>query len=69
MKPNQFMSLINSIEEVMENDDVDIIVVGKDSGGGRIGESDLKFNHISDMQFDRENKQIQNYYHDFNIVC
>ena len=69
MKPNQFMSLINSIEEVMENDDVDIIVVGKDSGGGRIGESDLKFNHISDIQFDRENKQIQIYYHNFNIVC
>jgi len=69
MKLNQFMSLINSIEEVMENDDVDIIVVGKDSGGGRIGESDLKFNHISDIQFDRENKQIQIYYHDFNIVC
>ena len=69
MKLNQFMSLINSIEEVMENDDVDIIVVGKDSGGGRIGESDLKFNHISDTQFDRENKQIQIYYHDFNIVC
>ena len=69
MKLNQFMSLMNGIEEVMENDDVDIVVVGKDSGGGRIGESDLKFNHISDIQFDRENKQIQIYYHDFNIVC
>ena len=69
MKLNQFMSLINSIEEVMENDDVDIIVVGKDSSGGRIGESGLKFNHISNIQFDRENKQIQIYYHDFNIVC
>ena len=53
----------------MENDDVDIVVVGKDGGGGgRIGESDLKFNHINDIQFDRENKQIQIYYHDFNIV-
>ena len=45
-----------------------IWVVGKDGGGGRIGESDLKFNHINDIQFDRENKQIQIYYHDFNIV-
>ena len=69
MKLNQFMSLMNGIEEVMENDDVDIVVVGKDSGGGRIGKSDLKFNHISDIQFDRENKQIQIYYHNFNIVC
>ena len=69
MKLNQFLSLLNGIEEVMENDDVDIVVVGKDGAGGRIGESDLKFNHISDIQFDRENKQIQIYYHDFNIVC
>ena len=69
MKLNQFMSLMNGIEEVMENDDVDIVVVGKDGGGGRIGGSDLKFNHISDIQFDRENKQIQIYYHDFNIAC
>ena len=69
MKLNQFLSLMNGIEEVMENDDVDIVVVGKDGGGGRIGESDLKFNHISDIQFDRENKQIHIYYHDFNIVC
>jgi len=68
MKLNQFLSLMNDIEEVMENDDVDIVVVGKDGGGGRIGKSDLKFNHISDIQFDRENKQIQIYYHDFNIV-
>ena len=68
MKLNQFMSLMNGIEEVMEDDDVDIVVVGKDGGGGRIGESGLKFNHISDIQFDRENKQIQIYYHDFNIV-
>lgn len=68
MKFNQFLSLIDSIREVMDNDDVDIVVVGKDSGGGRIGESDLKFNHISDIQFDREHKQIQIYYHNFNIV-
>ena len=68
MKLNQFLSLMNSIEEVMENDDVDIVVVGKDGGGGRIGESDFKFNHINDIQFDRENKQIQIYYHNFNIV-
>ena len=51
MKLNQFLSLMASIEEVMENDDVDIVVVGKDGGGGRIGKSDLKFNHISDIQF------------------
>ena len=69
MKLNQFLGLMNGIEEVMENDDVDIVVVGKDGGGGRIGESDLKFNHISDIQFDRENKQIQIYYHDFKVVC
>ena len=68
MKLNQFLSLMASIKEVMENDDVDIVVVGKDGGGGRIGESDLKFNHISDIQFDRENKQIQIFYHNFNIV-
>ena len=68
MKLNQFLSLMNGIEEVMENDDVDIVVVGKDGGGGQIGESDLKFNHISDIQFDRENKQIQIYCHDFNMV-
>ena len=68
MKLNQFVRLLNGIEEVMENDDVDIVVVGKDGGGGRLGESDLKFNHISDIQFDRENKQIQIYYHDFNVV-
>ena len=69
MKLNQFLNQMNSIKEVMENDDVDIVVVGKDdSGGERIGESDLKFNHINDIQFDRENKQIQIYYHDFNIV-
>ncbi|RZP22769.1 MAG: hypothetical protein EVA26_02740 [Burkholderiaceae bacterium] len=68
MKLNQFLHLMSSIEEVMENDDVDIVVVGKDSGGGRIGDSDLKFNHINDIQFDRENKQIQIYYHNFNVV-
>ena len=68
MKFNQFLSLIASIREVMDNDDVDIVVVGKDGGGGRIGEFDLKFNHISDIQFDREHKQIQIYYHNFNIV-
>ena len=34
MKLNQFLHLMNSIEEVMENDDVDIVVVGKDSGEG-----------------------------------
>ena len=59
---------MDSIKEVMENDDVDIVVIGKDGGGQRIEGSDLKFNHISDIQFDRENKQIQIYYHDFNIV-
>ena len=69
MKLNRFLSLMNGIAEVMENDDVDIVVVGKDGGGGRIGGSDLIFNHISDIQFDRENKQIQIYYHDFNIAC
>ena len=58
---------MDSIEEVMENDDVDIVVVGKDGGGGRIGESDLKFNHISDIQFDRKQTN-QIYYHNFNIV-
>ena len=68
MKLTQYFSLMNSILEVIENDDVDIVVVGKDGGGGRIGESDLKFNHISDIQFDRENKQIQIYHHNFNIV-
>ena len=68
MKLNQFLRLMNGIEEVMENDDVDIVVVGKYGGGGRIDKSDLKFNHISDIQFDRENKQIQIYYHNFNIV-
>ena len=68
MKLNQFVRLLNGIEEVMENDDVDIVVVGKDGGGGRLGESDLKFNHINDIQFDRENKQIQIFYHDFNIA-
>ena len=68
MKLNQFVRLLSGIEEVMENDDVDIVVVGKDGGGGRLGDSDLKLNHISDIQFDRENKQIQIYYHDFNIV-
>ena len=68
MKLNQFLSLMNSIEEVMENDDVDIVVVGKDCGGGRIGESDLKFNHINDILFDRDNKQIQIHYHNFNII-
>ena len=52
MKLNQFLNLMASIKGVMENDDVDIVVVGKDGGGGRIGESDLKFNHISDIQFD-----------------
>ena len=46
MKLNKFLSLMNGIEEVMENDDVDIVVVGKDGCGGRIGKSDLKFNHI-----------------------
>ena len=68
MKLNQFLHLMNSIEEVMENDDVDIVVVGKDGGGGRIGESDLKFNHINDIQFDRENKQIQIYYPFYHFV-
>ena len=68
MKLNKFLSLMNGIEEVMENDDVDIVVVGKDGCGGRIGKSDLKFNHISDIQFDRENKQIQIFYHNFNVV-
>ena len=71
MKLNQFLNQMNSIKEVMENDDVDIVVVGKDGtagNGGRIGESDFKFNHISDIQFDRENKQIQIYYHNFNVV-
>ena len=68
MKLNQFLNLMNGIEEVMDNDDVDIVVVGKDGGGGRIGDSDLKFNHINDVQFDRENKQIQIYYHNFNIL-
>ncbi|MDA9719395.1 hypothetical protein N9U60_03270 [Betaproteobacteria bacterium] len=68
MKLNQFVRLLSGIEEVMENDDVDIVVAGKDGGGGRLGDSDLKLNHISDIQFDRENKQIQIYYHDFNIV-
>ena len=67
MKLNQFLNQMNSIKEVMENDDVDIVVVGKDGGGGR-NLSDLKFNHINDIQFDRENKQIQIYYHNFNIV-
>ncbi|GIR48747.1 MAG: hypothetical protein CM15mP58_08440 [Burkholderiaceae bacterium] len=32
MKLNQFLSLMASIKEVMENDDVDIVVVGKDGG-------------------------------------
>ena len=41
MKLNQFLSLMDSIREVMENDDVDIVVVGKDGCGGRIGKSDL----------------------------
>ena len=68
MKLNQFLHLMNSIEEVMENDDVDIVVVGKDGGGGSLGESDLKFNHINDIQFDRENKQIQIYYHNFHVL-
>ena len=68
MKLNEFLGLMNSIEEVMENDDVDIVVIGKDGGGGQIGKSGLKINHISDIQFDRENKQIQIYYHNFNIV-
>ena len=68
MKLNQFLSLMASIKEVMENDDVDIVVVGKDGGGGRLGESDLKYNHISDNHFDRENNQIQIYYHNFNVV-
>ena len=40
---------MNGIEEVMENDDVDIVVVGKDGSTGQIGKSDLKFNHISDI--------------------
>ena len=44
---------MDSIKEVMENDDVDIVVIGKDGGGQRIEGSDLKFNHISDIQFDR----------------
>ena len=35
MKLNQFLNLINSIEEVMKNDDVDVVVVGKDGGGGK----------------------------------
>ena len=39
MKLNQFLHLMNSIEEVMENDDVDIVVVGKDSGEGDDNES------------------------------
>ena len=47
MKLNQFLSLMNGIEEVMENDDVDIVVVEKDGGGGRIGGSDLKILTIS----------------------
>ena len=68
MKLNQFLSLMDGIEEVMENDDVDIVVVGKDGGGGRIGKSDLKFYHINDIQFDRENKQIQIFYYNFSIA-
>ena len=68
MKLNQFLSLMASIKEVMENDDVDIVVVGKDGGGGRIGESDLKFNHISDIQFEIEKNQIQIKYHKYKIV-
>ena len=68
MKLNQFLNLMNDIGEVMENDDVDIVVASKEGGGGPIGESGLKFNHISDIQFDRENKQVQIYYHDCNMV-
>ena len=35
---------MNDIGEVMENDDVDIVVVSKEGGGGPLGESGLKFN-------------------------
>ena len=52
---------MNGIKEVMENDDVDIVVVGKDGGRGRIGKSDLKFNHINDIQFDRKTSKFKSF--------
>ena len=68
MRLNEFMDVMNSIKEVMDNDDVDIVVVGKAGIGSRISGSDLQFNYVNDILFDRENKVVQIYYRQTSIV-
>ena len=68
MRFNEFMDIMNSIKEVMEDDDIDIVIVGKDRNGTRIGDSDLKINYVNDISFDRENKFVKIYYNNVNMT-
>ena len=72
MRFNKFMDIMNSIKEVMEDDDIDIdidiVTVGKDENGTRIGNSDLKLNYVNDISFDRENKFVKIYYNNVNMA-
>ena len=68
MRFNKFMDIMNSIKEVMEDDDIDIVIVGKDGNGTRIGNSDLKLNYVNDISFDRENKFVKIYYNNVNMA-
>ena len=70
MRFNKFMDIMNSIKEVMEDDDIDIdiVIVGKDENGTRIGNSDLKLNYVNDISFDRENKFVKIYYNNVNMA-
>ena len=72
MRFNEFMDIMNSIKEVMEDDDIDIdidiVTVGKDENGTRIGNSDLKLNYVNDISFDRENKFVKIYYNNVNMA-
>ena len=68
MRFNEFMDIMNSIKEVMEDDDIDIVIVGKDGNGTRIGNSDLKLNYVNDISFDRENKFVKIYYNNVNMA-
>ena len=68
MKINEFIDTINSIREILDNDDVDVVVVGKENSGAIIPGSDLQFNYVNEIHFDRENKKIQIFYHEFNTT-
>ena len=68
MKINEFVDVINSIREIVDNDDIDVVVVEKKKSERGVHDPDLKFNNVNQIQFDRENKTIQIYYHGLNTT-